>query len=45
VIFVSVLTNVLVLSGVGFGWQQMAIGLLIVAAVSLDTLARKVATS
>lgn len=45
VIFVSVLTNVLVLSGVGFGWQQMAIGLLIVAAVSLDTIARKVSTS
>lgn len=42
VVFVSVLTNVLVLSGVGFGWQQVAIGSLIVLAVSLDALARKV---
>lgn len=42
VIFVSVLTNVLVLSGVGFGWQQVAIGSLIVLAVSVDALARKV---
>ncbi|WP_433528966.1 ABC transporter permease [Micromonospora sp. CA-263727] len=43
VIFVSVLTNILVLSNIGFGWQQMAIGALIVLAVSLDTLARKAA--
>jgi ribose transport system permease protein len=43
VIFVSVLTNVLVLSNVGFGWQQVAIGSLIVLAVSVDALARKVA--
>lgn len=43
VIFVSVLTNVLVLSGIGFGLQQMAIGLLIIVAVSIDVLARKVA--
>jgi ribose transport system permease protein len=43
VIFVSVLTNVLVLSGIGFGFQQMAIGALIVAAVSVDALARRVA--
>lgn len=45
VIFVSVLTNILVLSNVGFGWQQTAIGALIVGAVSLDTLARRTATS
>jgi ribose transport system permease protein len=45
VIFVSVLSNVLVLSGLGFGVQQMAIGALIVAAVSLDAIARKAATS
>jgi len=44
VIFVSVLTNILVLSSVGFGWQQTAIGVLIVLAVSLDTLARRAAT-
>lgn len=43
VIFVSVLTNVLVLSGIGFGLQQMAIGVLIIVAVSIDVLARKVA--
>ena len=42
VIFVSVLTNVLILSGVGFGWQQVAIGGLIVLAVSVDALARRV---
>ena len=42
VIFVSVLTNILVLSGIGFGLQQMAIGALIVLAVSVDALARKV---
>nr|WP_274388343.1 ABC transporter permease [Salsipaludibacter albus] len=45
VIFVSVLSNIMVLSGLGFGVQQMAIGALIVAAVSLDALARKAATS
>ena len=43
VIFVSVLTNIMVLSGLGFGLQQMAIGALIVAAVSLDALARRTA--
>jgi ribose transport system permease protein len=43
VIFVSVLTNILVLSGIGFGFQQMAIGALIVLAVSIDALARKAA--
>lgn len=43
VIFVSVLTNILVLSGIGFGFQQVAIGALIVLAVSVDALARRVA--
>jgi ribose transport system permease protein len=43
VIFVSVLTNILVLSGIGFGYQQMAIGALIVVAVSVDALARRAA--
>jgi len=41
VVFVSVLTNIMVLSGLGFGVQQMAIGALIVVAVSVDALARK----
>ena len=41
VVFVSTLTNIMVLSGLGFGVQQMAIGALIVAAVSVDSLARK----
>jgi ribose transport system permease protein len=41
VVFVSVLSNLMVLSGLGFGLQQMAIGALIVVAVSLDALARK----
>ena len=45
VVFVSVLTNIMVLSGLGFGVQQMAIGALIVAAVSVDSLARKAAGS
>ena len=43
VIFVSVLTNILVLSGISFGYQQMALGILIVGAVSLDAIGRKVA--
>lgn len=43
VVFVSVLTNILVLSGIGFGLQQMAIGALIVIAVSIDVIARRVA--
>lgn len=43
VVFVSVLTNIMVLSGLGFGVQQMAIGALIVAAVSVDALARRAA--
>jgi len=42
VIFVSVLTNVLVLSGISFGYQQMALGALIVTAVTVDALSRKV---
>ncbi|MGY6497236.1 MAG: ABC transporter permease, partial [Microcella sp.] len=42
-VFVSVLTNILVLSGIGFGFQQMAIGALIVLAVSVDALARRAA--
>ncbi len=41
VVFVSVLTNILVISNIGFGWQQMAIGALIVLAVTVDSLARK----
>lgn len=41
VVFVSVLTNLMVLSGMGFGFQQMAIGGLIVFAVSVDSLARR----
>ena len=41
VVFVSVLTNILVISNIGFGWQQMAIGTLIVLAVAVDSLARK----
>lgn len=43
VVFVSVLTNILVLSNVGFGWQQMAIGALIVLAVSVDAMGRRLA--
>ena len=43
VVFVSALTNIMVLSGYGFGYQQMAIGALIVLAVSVDSLARRVA--
>jgi ribose transport system permease protein len=45
VVFVSALTNIMVLSGLGFGYQQMAIGALIVVAVSIDALARKLGTS
>ncbi len=45
VVFVSALTNIMVLSGYGFGYQQMAIGALIVLAVSVDALARKVGSS
>lgn len=42
VIFVSVLANILVLYGIGFGYQQVALGVLIVLAVSIDALGRKV---
>jgi len=42
VVFVSVLTNVLVLLNISFGYQQMALGFLIAAAVSIDALARRV---
>lgn len=45
IVFVSVLTNIMVLSGFGFGYQQMAIGGLIVLAVSVDSLARKLVGS
>jgi ribose transport system permease protein len=41
VVFVSVLTNILVLTGMGFGLQQVAIGVLIVVAVSVDAIARR----
>jgi ribose transport system permease protein len=43
VVFVSVLTNIMVLSGLSFGVQQMVIGALIVAAVSADSIARRAA--
>ena len=43
VVFVSALTNIMVLSGWSFGVQQMIIGALIVAAVSVDALARRAA--
>jgi ribose transport system permease protein len=42
VIFVSVLTNILVLSQISFGYQQVALGALIVLAVTVDAVARKV---
>lgn len=41
VVFVSVLTNVLVLLNISFGYQQMALGFLIATAVSIDALARR----
>ncbi len=41
VIFVSVLSNVLVLLNIGFGYQQMALGVLIALAVTVDALARR----
>lgn len=43
VVFIAALTNILVLYNISFGWQQTAIGGLIVLAVSLDALARKAA--
>lgn len=42
VIFVSVLDNILTLSGFTFGFQQMALGALILAAVTLDVLSRRI---
>lgn len=42
VVFVSVLTNILVLSNITFGYQQVALGILIVVAVTIDALSRKV---
>ncbi|MDC0991700.1 ABC transporter permease [Pontimonas sp.] len=44
VVFVSVLTNILVLSNITFGYQQVALGILIVIAVTIDALSRKVGT-
>ena len=41
VVFVSVLSNVLVLLNISFGYQQMALGLLIALAVTVDALARR----
>jgi ribose transport system permease protein len=40
--FVSILGNILVLSQISFGYQQVALGVLIVFAVTLDAIARKV---
>ena len=45
VVFVSVLTNVLVISNISFGYQQVALGILIVIAVSVDAVSRKVGKS
>ncbi len=42
VVFVSVLTNVLVILNISFGYQQVALGILIVIAVSVDAVSRKV---
>ena len=42
VVFVSVLTNILVLSNISYGYQQVALGILIVVAVTVDALSRKV---
>jgi ribose transport system permease protein len=41
VVFVSVLSNILVLLNIGFGFQQMALGVLIAIAVTIDALARR----
>jgi len=35
------LTNILVLSNISFGYQQVALGVLIVIAVTVDALSRK----
>lgn len=42
VVFVSILSNVLVLSQISYGLQQVAIGTLIVLAVTVDALGRRV---
>jgi ribose transport system permease protein len=42
VVFVSILSNVLVLVQVSYGFQQVAIGSLIVLAVTVDALGRRV---
>jgi ribose transport system permease protein len=42
VVFVSILSNVLVLAQISYGWQQVAIGALIVFAVTVDALGRRV---
>lgn len=42
VVFVSVLTNILVLSNITYGYQQVALGILIVVAVTVDALSRRV---
>ena len=42
VVFVSILSNVLVLSQISYGWQQSAIGSLIGFAVTVDALGRRV---
>ena len=41
VMFVSVLNNILVLVGISFGYQQLALGIIILLAVTLDVLSRK----
>lgn len=41
VVFVSILSNVLVLAQISYGWQQVAIGSLIVFAVTVDALGRR----
>lgn len=41
VMFVSVLNNILVLVGISFGYQQLALGVIILLAVTLDVTSRK----
>jgi ribose transport system permease protein len=41
VLFLETLLNILVLAGLSFDWQQLVEGLIIVAAVSADTLLRR----
>lgn len=42
VIFIAIVSNILVLLGLSFAWQQLVTGTIIVAAVALDALTRKV---